>query len=205
VRPKWALTPQQAATLLDKLPPLVSHGGPGDPRASAAASCSRCGGRTSTSARLCSRSERPSTTECSVHRRRRRVSDKSRCPRQHCGSSESGRSALARPSQARSCSRHDRQFHLSEQRPQAVDFSCLRGVGPPHTTWLTFRRVYSSWSHDKGVPGKVVAQLMGHANVDTTLNVHAGAGRIVAAAVDKVGGELFTIVHQPGGPAAPIH
>src|SRR4029453_10460544 len=37
---------------------------------------------------------------------------------------------------------------------------------------LTFRRTYSSWSHDKGVPGKVVAQLMGHANVDTTLNIY---------------------------------
>ena len=39
-------------------------------------------------------------------------------------------------------------------------------------TWLTFRRTYSSWCHDQGVPGKVVAQLMGHANVDTTLNVY---------------------------------
>jgi integrase len=35
----------------------------------------------------------------------------------------------------------------------------------------TFRRTYSSWSHDKGVPGKVIAQLLGHASVDTTLNV----------------------------------
>jgi hypothetical protein len=48
------------------------------------------------------------------------------------------------------------------------------------------------------VPGKVVAQLMGHAKVDTTLNVYTqvidGALR---AAVDKVGSELFTIVHDP--------
>ncbi len=36
---------------------------------------------------------------------------------------------------------------------------------------LTFRRTYSSWSHDQGVPGKMIAQLMGHAKVDTTLNV----------------------------------
>ena len=28
----------------------------------------------------------------------------------------------------------------------------------PHATWLTFRRTYSSWSHEKGVPGKVVAR-----------------------------------------------
>jgi len=55
------------------------------------------------------------------------------------------------------------------------------------------------------VPGKVVAQLMGHANVDTTLNVYTqvldGALR---TAVDKVGGELFTIVHQPEGSAAEV-
>jgi hypothetical protein len=59
--------------------------------------------------------------------------------------------------------------------------------------WLTFRRIYSSWSHDKGVPGKVVAQLMGHANVDTTLNVYTQMlDGSLREAVDKVGGELFT-------------
>jgi integrase len=50
-------------------------------------------------------------------------------------------------------------------------FPACDRLGLPRATWLTFRRTYSSWSHDKGVPGKVVAQLMGHANVDTTLNV----------------------------------
>ena len=41
---------------------------------------------------------------------------------------------------------------------------------------------------------------MGHANVDTTLNVHThvldGAMR---TAVDRIGDELFTIVHGPAG------
>jgi len=85
-------------------------------------------------------------------------------------------------------------------------FPACERLGLPHATWLTFRRTYSSWSHDKGVPGKVVAQLMGHANVDTTLNVYTqvldGALR---AAVDKVGGELFTIVHRPEDSGASIH
>jgi hypothetical protein len=48
------------------------------------------------------------------------------------------------------------------------------------------------------VPGKVVAQLMGRANVDTTLNVYTqmldGSAR---DAVEKIGGELFTIAHRP--------
>jgi integrase len=77
-------------------------------------------------------------------------------------------------------------------------FPVCEPLGLPHATWLTFRRTYSSWSHDKEVPGKVVAQLMGHANVDTTLNVYTqvldGSAR---DAVEKIGGELFTIVHRP--------
>jgi integrase len=77
-------------------------------------------------------------------------------------------------------------------------FPACEALGLPHVTWLTFRRTYSSWCHEHGVPGKVIAQLMGHANVDTTLNVYTqvidGALR---AAADKVGGELFTIVHGP--------
>jgi Phage integrase family len=65
-------------------------------------------------------------------------------------------------------------------------------------TWLTFRRTYASWAHEKGVPGKVIAQLMGHTNADVTINVYR---RVLDAslrtAVDRIGGELFTIVHKP--------
>jgi hypothetical protein len=47
---------------------------------------------------------------------------------------------------------------------------------------------------------------MGHAKVDTTLNVYTqvidGALR---AAVDKVGSELFTIVHKPEMSGALTH
>lgn len=76
-------------------------------------------------------------------------------------------------------------------------FPACDALGLKRVTWLTLRRTYSSWAHEKGVPGKVVAQLMGHAKVDTTLNVYTqvidGALR---TAVDKVGSELFTIVHK---------
>ncbi len=75
---------------------------------------------------------------------------------------------------------------------------CLLAQDRPLVADAQGRRTYSSWAHDKGVPGKVVAQLMGHAKVDTTLNVYTqvidGALR---TAVDKVGSELFTIVHKP--------
>jgi integrase len=77
-------------------------------------------------------------------------------------------------------------------------FPACEALKLPRATWLTFRRTYSSWSHDKGVPGKVIAHLMGHANVDTTLNVYTQVlDGSLRAAVEKVGGELFTIVHKP--------
>ena len=82
-------------------------------------------------------------------------------------------------------------------------FPACEALGLQRPTWLTFRRTYSSWAHEKGVPGKVIAQLLGHAKVDTTLNVYTqvmdGALR---TAVDKIGSGLFTIVHNlEGAPA----
>lgn len=42
----------------------------------------------------------------------------------------------------------------------------------------------------------VVAQLMGHANVDTTLNAYTQVlDGSLRSAVETVGNELFTIVH----------
>jgi integrase len=50
----------------------------------------------------------------------------------------------------------------------------------------------------KDVAGKVIAHLMGHARVHTTLNVYA---RVVDGSLRKaaetVGSELFTLVHEP--------
>jgi len=55
-------------------------------------------------------------------------------------------------------------------------------------------------AHEKDVPGKVVAALMGHAKVDTTLNVYTqvivGSKRAAAA---QVGTELFAIVRRSDG------
>ncbi len=68
-------------------------------------------------------------------------------------------------------------------------------LGLPRASWLTFRRTFSSWSHEKGVPGKVVAELMGHSNVQTTLNVYTQVMQdSLRVAAEKVGTELFSIV-----------
>lgn len=70
--------------------------------------------------------------------------------------------------------------------------ACCDQLGIRRSLFLTFRRTYCTWAHDKGVPAKVIAQLVGHAKVDTTLNIYTqvldGATR---AAANRVGAELF--------------
>ena len=62
------------------------------------------------------------------------------------------------------------------------------------------------WRWTASVPPKVVAAIMGHAKVDTTLNVYTqvfdGAAR---EAADRVGSELAKIGQTPGGATALIH
>ena len=69
-------------------------------------------------------------------------------------------------------------------------------LGLKRVNWLTLRRTYSSWAHEKGVPGKVIAQLMGHAKVDTTLNVYTqvidGSLRRAPKRSDPNCSQLFT-------------
>ena len=85
-------------------------------------------------------------------------------------------------------------------------FPACDALGLPRATWLTFRRSYSTWAHEKGVPGKIVAQVMGHAKVDTTLNVYTQVQpAMVRGAVNAVGSELFTIVQSAEDPTALIH
>ena len=77
-------------------------------------------------------------------------------------------------------------------------FPACEELGLPRTTWLTFRRTYLSWAHDQGVPHKVIAQLMGHSNVNTTLNVYAQVMDDSLRAANKVGQELFSFVQFSG-------
>ena len=85
-------------------------------------------------------------------------------------------------------------------------FPACDALGLKRVTWLTLRRTYSSWAHEKGVPGKVVAQLMGHTKVDTTLNVYTQVidGAKVAAA-QVIGNRLNAIERTPDGSGALMH
>jgi len=82
--------------------------------------------------------------------------------------------------------------------------AAAKALGFRPVSWLTFRRTYSSWAHEQGVPGKVVATLMGHAKVDTTLNVYTQVlDESLRRAVEQVGGELITIDHKTGSREEP--
>jgi integrase len=71
-------------------------------------------------------------------------------------------------------------------------FPACDRLGVPRASWLTFRRTYASWAHEKGVPGKVVAQLMGHTKADVTLNVYTQVmEHSLREAVATVGKELI--------------
>jgi hypothetical protein len=87
--------------------------------------------------------------------------------------------------------------HFAQQRVTALGLPSVRDAQPADATWLTFRRTDASWAHDKGVPGKVVAQLMGHTNADITINVYTQVlDASLRTGLDRIGGELFTIVHE---------
>ena len=89
---------------------------------------------------------------------------------------------------------------------RASVFPACDSLELPRATWLTFRRTYASWAHDVGMPGKVIAQLMGHAKVDTTLNVYAQVlDGSVREAAERVGIELITIDHSAPEVTAVTH
>jgi integrase len=95
---------------------------------------------------------------------------------------------------------------ISEQRPQASDFSRLRSVGPASRDVADLPSHLLAVVTRQGCARQGRRSAHGARHVDTTLNVYTQVlDGSLRAAVDRVGGELFTIVHQPEGPAAPIH
>jgi integrase len=47
-----------------------------------------------------------------------------------------------------------------------------KAAGIGRVTWHQFRHVHASRLHDLGVPAQVAQQQLGHANVETTLNIY---------------------------------
>jgi integrase len=199
VRPKWALTTTQAAVLLEALPAL-----PRTMVGLAILSGLRRGEVFALRWRDVDETARVLTVREAVYDGRFST------PKTEAGARQVPLSATALglvrawragrtmdPGELMSSTRSGTPIAPNNVLRRAVFPACDR-LELPRATWLTFRRTYSSWSHEKGVPGKVLAQLMGHAHVDTPLNVYTqvldGSAR---AAADRVGSELFAIVHTP--------
>jgi integrase len=89
-----------------------------------------------------------------------------------------------------------RQADLVEQRPEAYR-RCGQGAWAADNLVAHVSTDLLVVGAGKGVPGKVVATLMGHAKVDTTLNVYTQVlEHSLRGAAEKVGSELITIDHQ---------
>jgi hypothetical protein len=60
-----------------------------------------------------------------------------------------------------------------------------------------FRGYVRTGTSDTRTVKRAVAQLMGHTNADVTINVYTQVlDASLRTAVDRIGGELFTIVHD---------
>ena len=89
------------------------------------------------------------------------------------------------------------QTDPTRERPSSLGVPGVRSAWATEGKLAPFRRTYASWAHEKGVPGKVVAQLMGHTNADVTINVYTQVmDRSLRDAVATVGRELITIDHE---------
>lgn len=56
---------------------------------------------------------------------------------------------------------------------------------PEKATFHCLRRSLSTWLAEAGVNPKVIAQLLGHADVSTTLNIYQGVTQRMAEAVTR--------------------
>ena len=76
-------------------------------------------------------------------------------------------------------------------------FPACAALGLRRATWTTFRRTWSTWAHEQGAPLKIMARVMGHTKVDTTINIYAQVNdESVRAAVAPVDDKLFRIVQS---------
>jgi len=64
-------------------------------------------------------------------------------------------------------------------------------LGLPRVNFLTLRRTFSTQAHEKGVPAKTIAAIMGHANVDTQLiYIQAPSDGMKRVAAERIGENL---------------
>jgi integrase len=98
------------------------------------------------------------------------------------------------------------QTDLTQQRLAAVGLAGVSGGGPATRDVAHIQANLLLLGTRQGVPARVIAQIMGHTKVDTTMNVYTqvldSATRLAA---DRIGSELFRIVQIPDGATTPTH
>src|SRR5438105_4264281 len=60
----------------------------------------------------------------------------------------------------------------------------------PRANWLTFRRTFSNWSHQQGIPAKDIAEIMGHSEVEMQFIYTAGVDEDKRRAAERLGNQL---------------
>jgi len=87
------------------------------------------------------------------------------------------------------CTRTGKQESPGNILRRYVHPACAR-MGLPKATWNTFRRTFSTVLHKEAIPGKTIAEMMGHADVSTQFIYIQGEDGMKRVAAGKIGEEL---------------
>jgi len=84
-------------------------------------------------------------------------------------------------------------------------FPACDAIGVPHATWLTFRRTFQTLAHSAGIPARAIADIVGHADVETQFIYIQSEDPMKREAVDRVGNQLCEIVRKPKNETIVVH
>lgn len=106
----------------------------------------------------------------------------------------------------------DLLFGTRKNRPENPDnilrrhvYPACRALGVPNANWLTLRGTYSTWAHEQGVSARTIADILGHAKVNTQFIYIRSMDEKKWDAAGKRGTELCKIVQEVEQEAALVH
>jgi len=93
---------------------------------------------------------------------------------------------------------NDKNLYNRELAP-----ACDR-IGQPRVSWHSFRHTHQTLLHDSGASLKTSQELLGHSDLETTLNVYTHTvSDSQRNAVERVAGVLFGVLDSVGLNSAP--
>jgi len=91
-------------------------------------------------------------------------------------------------------------FATRNGKPESGNNILRRHVHPtcdaakiPRANWLTFRRTFSNWSHQHGIPAKDIAEMMGHSEVEMQFTYTVGVDENKKQGAERLGDQLVRI------------